>query len=120
MKVYMLVVNLTLIDLPGLTKVVVGLTFNKSASLPTTHLMDDDGNQTQGDSAATVTHGGMRRRGRLRSIVWEHFEKKEINGINKVVCNYCNNALVARSTDGTKALARSFKDMSSEKGNGGH
>ena len=72
--------------------------------LPTPHLMDDDGNQTQGDSATSVTHGGLRRRGRLRSIVWEHFEKKEINGINKAVCNYCNNALVARSTDGTKHL----------------
>ncbi|KAK9174753.1 hypothetical protein WN944_026757 [Citrus x changshan-huyou] len=25
--------------------------------------MDDDGNQTQGDSATSVTHGGLRRRG---------------------------------------------------------
>ena len=49
--------------------------------------MDGDGNQTQGDSTASVTHCGLRRRGRLRSIVWEHFEKKNINGIYKAVCN---------------------------------
>ncbi|KAH9786839.1 BED-type domain-containing protein [Citrus sinensis] len=75
-----------------------------SSSLPTPHLMDDEGNQTQGESAASVTHGGLRRKGRLRSIVWEHFEKKKINGIDKAVCNYCKNALVARSSDGTKHL----------------
>ena len=83
---------------------IVGLIFNMSGSLATLHLMDDDGKQTQGDSAASVTHGGQWRRGKLRSIVWEHFEKKEINGINKAVGNYCNNALVAKSTDGTKHL----------------
>ena len=83
---------------------IVGSAFNMSSSLPTPHSMDDEGNQTQGESAASVIHGGLRRRGRLRSIVWEHFEKKKINGIDKVVCNYCKNALVARSTDGTKHL----------------
>ncbi|KAH9716312.1 BED-type domain-containing protein [Citrus sinensis] len=82
----------------------LGSTFNMSSSLPTPHLMDDEGNQTQGESAASVTHGGLRRRGRLRSIVWEHFEKKKINFIDKAVCNYCKNALVARSSDGTKHL----------------
>ncbi|KAH9745818.1 BED-type domain-containing protein [Citrus sinensis] len=66
--------------------------------------MDNEDNQTQGESAASVTHGGLRRRGRLRSIVWEHFEKKKINGIDKAICNYCKNALVARSSDGTKHL----------------
>ncbi|KDO40194.1 hypothetical protein CISIN_1g035194mg [Citrus sinensis] len=30
--------------------------------------------------------------------------RKKNNGIDKVVCIYCNNALVARSTDGTKHL----------------
>ena len=75
-----------------------------SSSLPTPHLMDDEDNQTQGESAASVTHGGLRHRGRLRSIVWEHFEKKKINGIDKAVCNYCKNALVTRSSDGTKHL----------------
>ncbi|KAL9426875.1 hypothetical protein AB3S75_033623 [Citrus x aurantiifolia] len=75
-----------------------------SSSLPTPHSMDDEGNQTQGESAASVIHGGLRRRGRLRSIVWEHFEKKKINGIDKVVYDYCKNALVAQSTDGTKHL----------------
>ncbi|KAH9684650.1 hypothetical protein KPL70_013634 [Citrus sinensis] len=75
-----------------------------SSSVPTPHLMDDEGNHTQGESAASVTHGGLRRKGRLRSIVWEHFEKKKINRIDKAVCNYCKNALVARSSDGTKHL----------------
>ena len=71
--------------------------------------MDDEGNQTQGESAASVTHGGLRRRGRFRSIVWEHFKKKKINGIDKVVCSYCKNALVVRSTDGTKHLHDQLK-----------
>lgn len=66
--------------------------------------MDNEGNQTQRESAASVTHGGLRRRGRMRSIVWEHFEKKKINGIDKAVCNYYKNSLVVRSTDGTKHL----------------
>ncbi|KAH9779813.1 hat family dimerization domain containing protein expressed [Citrus sinensis] len=39
-----------------------------SSSLPTPHLMDDEGNQTQGESAASVTHGGLRRRGRMRAL----------------------------------------------------
>ena len=71
-----------------------------SSSLPTPHSMDDEGNQTQGESAASVTHGGLRRRERFRSIMWEHFEKKKMNGIDKAVCNYCKNALVVRGTDG--------------------
>ena len=48
-----------------------------SSSLPTPHSMDDEGNQTQGESA--TSEKGM-----------------------------------------LKALARSFEDMSSEKGNRGH
>lgn len=56
-------------------------------SLLTPHLMDGDGNQTQGDSTASVTYCGLRRRGRLKSIVRDHFEKKNINGIDKAVCN---------------------------------
>ncbi|KAL9443967.1 hypothetical protein AB3S75_017192 [Citrus x aurantiifolia] len=75
-----------------------------SSSLPMPHLMDDESNQTQGESAASVTHGGLRYRGRFKSIVWEHFEKKKINGIDKAICNYCKSALVVRSTDGTKHL----------------
>ena len=48
---------------------IVSSTSNMSSSLPTPHLMDDEDNQTQGESAASVTHGGLRHRGRLRSIV---------------------------------------------------
>ncbi|KAH9723905.1 BED-type domain-containing protein [Citrus sinensis] len=39
-----------------------------SSSLPTPHLMDDEGNQTQSESAASVTHGGLRHRGRMRKM----------------------------------------------------
>ena len=42
---------------------------------------------------------------KLKSIVWNHFtKKKKINGIDKVVCNYCNRKLSSLPTFGTRHL----------------
>ncbi|KAH9802607.1 BED-type domain-containing protein [Citrus sinensis] len=77
-----------------------------SSATPTPQLVDvvhvDDDGQTE-----NVISDGSSKRGstrKLRSIVWDHFEKKIINGEQKAVCNHCNSKLVSRQNDGTKHL----------------
>ena len=54
---------------------------------------------------------------RLKSVVWEHFQKTEVsvkvNGKDvpkvKAVCKYCKKSLVSRPEDGTSHLHRHLK-----------
>lgn len=55
--------------------------------------------------AYEMTKDGKRK---LTSFVWNHFKRKTINGEEKVVCNYCNRALMGRRNDGSKHLNRHF------------
>nr|GME05553.1 zinc finger BED domain-containing protein RICESLEEPER 2-like [Ipomoea batatas] len=41
---------------------------------------------------------------RLRSTVWEHFTKIQVNGLNKAECKYCKKLLGGESKNGTKHL----------------
>ncbi|XP_019179524.1 PREDICTED: zinc finger BED domain-containing protein RICESLEEPER 3-like [Ipomoea nil] len=41
---------------------------------------------------------------RLKSVVWEHFTKKVVNGVDKAECNYCKKLLGGQSKNGTKHL----------------
>ena len=38
---------------------------------------------------------------RLKSMVWQHFKKKMINGEWKAICNYCKRKLGGKSKSGT-------------------
>ncbi|KAH6764482.1 hypothetical protein C2S51_015731 [Perilla frutescens var. frutescens] len=46
---------------------------------------------------------------KLTSVVWQHFKKKKINGVDKAECNYCKKKLVGSSKNGTKHLHGHFK-----------
>ena len=41
---------------------------------------------------------------RLKSMVWQHFKKKMINGEWKAICNYCKRKLGGKSKSGTSHL----------------
>ncbi|KAJ1418042.1 Zinc finger, BED-type [Sesbania bispinosa] len=41
---------------------------------------------------------------KLKSVVWEHFTKKVVNGVDKAECNYCKKLLGGSSKNGTKHL----------------
>nr|KYP54465.1 Putative AC transposase [Cajanus cajan] len=41
---------------------------------------------------------------RLKSVVWQHFEKIRIDGKDKAKCNYCNKFLGGEARNGTKHL----------------
>lgn len=73
-------------------------------------VVDDDDSSHQG-AVDHVYCGEMlsKRTGRLKSIVWQHFVRIEINGVQKAVCSYCKNHLVAWSTDGTRHLHDQMK-----------
>ena len=51
--------------------------------------------------------GSFKRR--LTSIVWNHFKKQKINGVDKAVCNYCKQKLRGESKNGTKHLHEHIK-----------
>ncbi|ESR42086.1 hypothetical protein CICLE_v10013840mg [Citrus x clementina] len=67
----------------------------------------DDNGQTRN----VIPNGPSKRErtGKLRSIVWDHFEKKIVNGEQKEVSNYCNSKLVSRQNDETKHLHNHMK-----------
>lgn len=56
---------------------------------------------------------------RLRSVVWQHFKKINVEGVDKAECNYCKKLLGAQRRNGTKHLhehhkvckMRPFKNM---------
>lgn len=78
---------------------------NMSTPTPKPIVVDDDDSSHQG-AVDNANCGEMspKRIVRLKSIVWQHFGRKEISGVQKAVCNYCKNHLVARSTGGKRHL----------------
>ena len=42
--------------------------------------------------------------GRLKSIVWNHFKKRKVDGKDKAECDYCTRLLVGGSKNVTKHL----------------
>ncbi|KAJ1391937.1 Zinc finger, BED-type [Sesbania bispinosa] len=65
-----------------------------STEVPTTNV------ETQTADNADIIEGGKR----LKSVVWEHFTKKVVNGVDKAKCNYCKKLLSRSSKNGTKNL----------------
>jgi len=53
-----------------------------------------------------LTADGKRKK---TSVVWNHFKRKIINGLEKAVCNYCSKALTGRRNDGTHHLSRHYE-----------
>ncbi|XP_075480113.1 zinc finger BED domain-containing protein RICESLEEPER 2-like [Primulina tabacum] len=49
------------------------------------------------------------RKRKLTSDVWNHFERKKINGMDKAICNYCKKSLSGQSKHGTTHLREHFK-----------
>ena len=49
-----------------------------------------------------------KRKRRCTSVMWEHFVKKKINGVDYAICNYCKDKLKANSRNGTKSLYDHF------------
>ena len=43
-------------------------------------------------------------KGKLKSVVWEHFEKIKVDGKYKAKCNYCKKLLGGETKNGTKHL----------------
>ncbi|KAL5578436.1 hypothetical protein UlMin_020135 [Ulmus minor] len=53
------------------------------------------------------TEGEKKRK--QTSVVWNHFSKRKVDGLWKVVCNYCNRKLGGERKDGTRHLHDHFK-----------
>ena len=48
-------------------------------------------------------HDNTKKR-KLKSIVWNHFNKQKINGLDKAICNYCKKKLAGSSRARTTHL----------------
>ena len=48
------------------------------------------------DAQAQPNNEITEERGRLKSIVWNHFKKRRVDGKDKAECNYCTRLLVGR------------------------
>ena len=46
---------------------------------------------------------------RLTSVVWNHFKKQKLNGVDRAVRNYCKRKLGGESKNGTKHLYEHIK-----------
>ena len=51
---------------------------------------------------------------KLKSSMWNHFKKRKIDGLFKVVCNYCSRYLGGDSKNETRHLYNHYKKMSKE------
>ncbi|KAJ4843686.1 hypothetical protein Tsubulata_016601 [Turnera subulata] len=51
-----------------------------------------------------ITGSVPKSNGKTRSVVWNYFTKKEVNGEVKAECNNCKMLLVGKSTNGTSGL----------------
>ena len=56
------------------------------------------------DAQAQPNNEITEERGRLKSVVWNHFKKMKVDGKDKAECNYCTRLLVGGSKNGTKHL----------------
>ncbi|KAK9983090.1 hypothetical protein SO802_032615 [Lithocarpus litseifolius] len=54
------------------------------------------------DAQAQPNNEITEERGRLKSVVWNHFKKRKVDGKDKAECNYCTSLLVEGSKNGTK------------------
>ena len=61
-----------------------------------------------GSMNADIDVVGQKRK--LTSVVWNHFKKLKVNGVDKAECNYCKKRLTGRSSDGTNHLHIHFKN----------
>ncbi|KAE8727321.1 hypothetical protein F3Y22_tig00005465pilonHSYRG00049 [Hibiscus syriacus] len=66
--------------------------------------------QTQIDYSNVGTNSRKRK---LTSVVWNHFEKVNVNGEDKAECRYCKKKLGANSKKGTQHLHDHFKSYPS-------
>ncbi|KAJ1402667.1 Zinc finger, BED-type [Sesbania bispinosa] len=71
----------------------------KPSHIPTTEVPTTNV-ETQTVDNADIIEGGKR----LKSVVWHHFTKKVVNGVDKAECNYCKKFLGGSSKNGTKHL----------------
>lgn len=62
---------------------------------------DEAPNDETADNTEALTQIG---KGRLRSKVWNHFTKVQVNGEDKAQCHYCKKYLGGKSCNGTKHL----------------
>ncbi|KAH7663375.1 Tam3-transposase (Ac family) protein [Dioscorea alata] len=68
---------------------------NPEGSFPNENVIEED----VGDHTESTTQGG-----RLKSVVWNHFKKIQVNGEDKAQCNYCKKLLGGKSKNGTRHL----------------
>ncbi|XP_019454971.1 PREDICTED: zinc finger BED domain-containing protein RICESLEEPER 3-like [Lupinus angustifolius] len=71
---------------------------NVEGTSNTTHEQSHIG---QDDNIESTTQPTSKRH---RSVVWEHFEKIKVNGVDKAECKYCEKKLGGGSKNGTKHL----------------
>lgn len=65
---------------------------------------NDSRGVVEGGSTSTKSSGG-----RLTSDVWNHFKKfKDVDGVNRAVCNYCSKVLTGHYSSGTTHLKNHF------------
>ncbi|KAK3222265.1 hypothetical protein Dsin_009290 [Dipteronia sinensis] len=55
-----------------------------------------------------LEHDDTKKR-KLKSVVWNHFSKQKIKGLDKAVCNYCKKKLAGSSRAGTMHLHDHFR-----------
>lgn len=48
-------------------------------------------------------------RSKLKSIMWNHYKRIEVDGVYKAVCHYCSKSLGGETKNGTKHLHDHFK-----------
>ncbi|KAJ1376472.1 Zinc finger, BED-type [Sesbania bispinosa] len=74
----------------------------KPSHTPTTTEVPTTNVETQTADNADIIEGAGGKR--LKSVVWQHFTKKVVNGVDKAECNYCKKLLGGSSKNGTKHL----------------
>ncbi|KAH7834034.1 hypothetical protein Vadar_012116 [Vaccinium darrowii] len=58
------------------------------------------------EGVVTLLPGEVRlSKAKLRSVVWQHFDKVSVNGAEKAACMYCSKRLVGGSNSGTSHLS---------------
>ncbi|KAH7844540.1 hypothetical protein Vadar_029131 [Vaccinium darrowii] len=46
---------------------------------------------------------------KLRSHVWQHFSKANVNGVSKAICNYCKKQFASGTNSGTSHLSNHYE-----------
>jgi hypothetical protein len=86
---------------------------NESAPSPATELNDSvprpDSNIVTPPPVIDCETSSETKNKRQTSVVWLHFKKQKINGVDKAICNYCEKKLSGKSKNGTTHLHEHFK-----------